>query len=206
MMQWPCHNPDLNFFSRRRILMKIQHVLPLALRHLRHSGKAAMKVVRFEPSSLWPSLGYFPVAVCGMSLQFSIAHYKSCCLKRFLLALVRHISARAGHHHSGHCGKAGSGDCDQPRKPSDFTNRRKQSSPTPLTGLYLHHPSSSLPRRRSPGLCCFLNHICYVAEDKMVKQGKLPTARHRQLQGSAWGCLCPGTAQLTEHRYSTRCC
>lgn len=126
------------------------------------------------------SLGYFSVAVCGMSLQFSVAYYKSC-LQRFVLALVRHISARTGQHQSGHCGKEGAGQCHQPRKSSDFTNKRKQSSPGPLTGLYLYYLSSRLPRRKSLGLCYFLNYICYVAEDKMVMESKLPAAQHRQL-------------------------
>lgn len=162
--------------------MKIQNALSLVLHH---SGKAdiqaTLKVVRFKPSSLWSPL-YFsqwqPVA-CLFSLA---VYYKSCCLQRFaLLALVRHISARWGQHQSGHYRKAGAGDCDLPRKPSDFTNRRKQSSPWLLPGLYLYHLSSTLPRRKSLVLCYFLNNIRYMAEDKMVKGRKLPVAQHRQL-------------------------
>lgn len=186
--------------------MKIQYALPLALGHL-HSGKAAvqatLKAVRFEPSSLWPPLGIsqWQSVACLFSLA---AYYKNCCLQRFvLLALVRRISARAGQHQSGHYGKAGATDCNQPRKPSDFTNRRKQPSPGPLTGLYLFHLSSRLPRRKSPGLCCFLKNIYRMAEDGMVKESKLPAAQHGQLYGSAGGCLCSGTVQLAEHRHST---
>lgn len=184
MMQWPCYNPDLYFFSRRRILMKIQYALPLVPRHLHHFGKAAiqatLKAVRLEPSSLWPPLGIsqWRSVACLFSLD---ACYKSCCLQRSAHALVRHISARAGQQQSGHGGKAGAGDYDHPRKPSDFVKRRKQPSPGPLTGLYLHRLSSRLPRRKVPGFCYFLNHICYVVEDKMVKESELPAAQHRQL-------------------------
>lgn len=116
-----------------------------------------------------------------MSLQFSCILQELLPPEICILALVRHISARGGQHQSGHYGEAGAGDCDQPRRPSDFTNRRKQSSPGPLTGLYLYHLSSRLPRRKSPGLCYFLNNICYVAEDEMVKESKLPAAQHGQL-------------------------
>lgn len=132
------------------------------------------------------SLGYFPVAVCGMSLQFSVAYNKNCWLQRFVFSLVRHISARAGQHQSEHCGKAGAGHCHQPRKYSDFTNRRKQSSPGPLTGLYLYHLSSILPRRKSLGLCYFLKPhlLCGRGQDGEGKQAPSCTA-----QTTAGQCL-----------------